>query len=119
MINETINSIQYACQYGSTALVKLLLNNKTIEPSKELDWSIIRASTNGHHNIVKLLLNDERINPTVEKNQAIINAFKGRYRKTVKLLWDDTRVKNTLKKDYIDLYNELVKNDIKNKVKEF
>jgi hypothetical protein len=35
------------------------------------------------------------------------------------LLWNDQRVKNSLKKDDLELYNKLVKEDIKNKIETF
>jgi len=37
----------------------------------------------------------------------------------VNLLWQNQRVKYTLKVDDKELYNKLIKNDIKDKVKDF
>lgn len=117
MIIETLNSIHSASQNGNASMVKLFLADKNIKASKELDYTIVRAANNGHYEVVELLLNDERINPTIQNNNAIICAYNSEHKKTLKLLWNDTRVKATLKKDFIELYDELIKDDIKANIK--
>ena len=52
-------------------------------------------------------------------NLPIRNASKKGYIDIVKLLFNDKRVKDTLQKNNLELYNELIKQNIKNKVSEF
>ena len=108
--------------------VKLLLNDKRVNPSDRNNWAIILASKDGYFDIVKLLLEDKRVDPSDHSNYftkensynwAIYLAFSNGYFNISNLLWQDQRVKNTLKKDIPDLYNQLVKQDTKEKVDKF
>lgn len=110
-------SIKIACQYGYIDIVKLLLADKRIDPSNDNNWSIILAAQHDHIEIVKLLLNDKRVDPSDNENLAISLA-KGND-EIVHLLWKDKRVKNTLDFDDPELYNELIRFNIKEKVENF
>ena len=79
----------------------------------------MKASRHGHINIVELLLNDSRVNPSDDENGAIEAASHEGRNEVIELLWQDKRVKNTLQRDCIDLYNKLMKQEVKNKVNEF
>ena len=99
--------------------VKLLLKNENVNPSKNNNWSIQLASENGHVDIVKLLLKDTRVNPSDSNNWAIQIASENGHFDIVNLLWQVQRVKDTLENDNKELYNELIKNDIKENIEEF
>tara|TARA_Y100000034_G_scaffold99524_1_gene122299 strand:- start:350 stop:610 length:261 start_codon:yes stop_codon:yes gene_type:complete len=70
-------------------------------------------------NNVKLLLNDKRVDPSDRNNWAIRFAFKNKHFDIVNLLWQDQRIKNSLKNHDEELYNQLVKQDTKEKVDKF
>ena len=46
-------------------------------------------------------------------------AFQNKHFDIVNILWQDQRVKDALKIDDKELYNELIKNDIKEKIEVF
>ena len=110
----------YSCvMRGHLDIVKLLIENGA-DPSYGGKNDLIKnSSVAGNIDIVSYLLSDERVDPTSEENYAITFAHKREYIDIVKLLWNDKRVKNTLKKDNLPLYNQLIKEDIKNKVIKF
>ena len=99
--------------------VKLLLKDKRVNPSDRNNWAIQLASQNGYFDIFKLLLEDNRVDPSDKNNCAIILASHNGHVAIVNLLWQDQRVKDTLKVDDKELYNELIKNDIKEKIEVF
>lgn len=100
--------------------VKLLLNNKHIDPTTHGNFAIQFASSKGYTEMVCLLLNDNRTDPSDNQNFSIRFAFENKHFDIVNLLWKDQRVKNTLKNHSLDLYNNLIKKDqIKEKVEEF
>ena len=53
--------------------VKLLLNNKKINPSSSNNRAIIISSVHGHIEILKLFLNDNRIDPTDRKTPLLFS----------------------------------------------
>ena len=107
-------------QENNIKKVKLLLNNKNIDPSSHGNFAIQFASLKGYTEMVGLLISNNRTDPSDNQNYSIRFAFKKEYFNIVNLLWKDQRVKDTLQKDDIELYNELIKKDqIKNKVKIF
>ena len=78
-----------------------------------------KAIENNNINNVKLLLNDKRVDPSDDNNWAIKLASQNGHVDIVNLLWQDQRIKNSLENDDKELYNKLIKNDIKDKVKDF
>ena len=99
--------------------VKSLLNDKRIDPSYDNNFAIQLASQNGHIDIVKLLLKDKRVDPSHDNNYIIRFAYNEGYLDIVNLLWQDQRVKNSLKNHNEELYNQLVKQNTKEKVDKF
>ena len=81
-----------ASQNGHYNVVKLLLEDKRINPADIDNWAIQLASLNGHYNVVKLLLEDKRVNPADINNLAIRWASKKGHYNVVKLLMKDKRV---------------------------
>jgi hypothetical protein len=79
--------------------------------------------------LAALLLKDSSVDPASDNNWAIIDAHtnlrwtRGKYityvKKTLDFLWNEKRVKDSLKNDNIELYNILIKKDIKNKIGKF
>ena len=110
------NAILTAARFGHFEIVKLLLQDKRVEPSQHRICGLSLAAENGHFDVVKILLDDKRIDPTKRNNYAIIYADKNSHSDIVQLLWQDKRVKNTLNHP---IYNQLIKQDIKNKISEF
>ena len=111
--------IQHNMENSYYKMIELLLKDKRIDPSGENNWAISYASSLGQYELVKLLLEDKRVSPTAEENYAIKSAYSSRSYNIVELLWKDKRVKNTLKNDFLELYNKLIPEDIKNKVDKF
>jgi hypothetical protein len=98
---------------------KSLLKDTRVEPDDCGNYTIRIAAQRGHFEITVLLLNDPRVDPTEYENKAISYAFKNENEPLTDLLWNDPIVKNTLKKDQLNLYNFLIKKDLKSKVEKF
>jgi hypothetical protein len=64
--------IQYAAQNGHFELVKLLLNDKRINPTKKNNWAILAANDNGYNDIVTLLFNDKRIKQSLKESNSYL-----------------------------------------------
>jgi hypothetical protein len=111
--------IRLAAKYGHTEVFKLLLDDPRVDPSDDFDYAIQAASKNGHCAILNYLLKDKRVDPLRENNWAIKNANQHKQLSSVLILWNDPRVKNTLRQDDFDLFNQLIKKDLKQKINEF
>jgi hypothetical protein len=108
-----------AIEYGYIDIVKLLLNDKRVNPNnsfKEHGNTIRQAAEYNHIKIVELLLMDKRADPSLHGNIAIISASD---EKIIKLLLNDDRVKKTLTDCDLNLCNEIILKNIKNKVNIF
>ena len=69
--------------------------------------------------IVKLLIKDKNVDPSYCSNSAICNSFYRGYTDIIDFLIKDSRVKNTLKNDNLEIYNNLLKFVVQNKIGEF
>ena len=121
-INPSYNDNQaiiYSCENGNLEMVKLLLKDERVNPAMKNNKPIGYSSQFGHIEIVKLLLNDTRVDPSDYNNYALQYAKQHAHLNIVHLLWKDKRIKESLVIDNNDLYNELKKQDIENKVTEF
>ena len=68
-----------AAENGHIEIVKLLLNDKRVNPAANMDQAIGSAAANGHIEIVKLtLLADKRVNPADNNNYALRLAAEAR-----------------------------------------
>lgn len=85
-------------------------------PSFNINYAIGVASELNNLKTVIFLLKDKRVNPADDYNYAILYTTDN---DIISLLWNDERVKKSLKNDGRDLYDELVMEDIKNKVENF
>jgi hypothetical protein len=110
---------ELAVENNDVIKVKLLLKKMFVNPSIYNNQAIEISSKNGYTDIVELLLKDKRVNPTEDNNYAIIGAFKNKQNNVVTLLWNDQRVKDTLKKSDTKIYNEMIAQEIKNKIGKF
>ena len=68
---------------------------------------------------INFFLNNSRFNPATNRNNGIRMAADNELYNIVNLLWQDQRIKDTLENDNKELYNELIKNDIKDKIEDF
>lgn len=117
-MNEQLKFLE-AIKINHLKLVKDLLNNDNVNPAKNNNVALQWASQKAHYDIVELLIKDPRINPADRKNLVIIDAYQRKNIHLVNLYWADYRVRDSLQIDNIDLYNKLMKDDIKNKLKGF
>jgi ankyrin repeat protein len=112
-------AIIIASKRGNIDIVKLLLKDKRFDLSESEFMAFRYASQYGHIEVIKLLLKQKGIKINTCENYAIVNAFINKHTSIVNLLWQYEIIKNTLKKDKKELYNNLIKQDIKNKIETF
>ncbi|PRP82929.1 putative ankyrin [Planoprotostelium fungivorum] len=82
----------YAAQEGNADVVRVLLNDKRIDPTAYDQWPINIAASKGHTEVVRLLLSDSRVNPSCEEHIALLSAVRGGHPEIVRLLLQDERV---------------------------
>jgi hypothetical protein len=99
--------------------IKLLLKNKNVDPRFNKGYSIGMACHIGNKKVISLILEDNRVDPSEHNNWIIENAYRRKDQNLVNLLWNDKRVKSTLQNNHPELYSELIKKDILNKVGDF
>jgi hypothetical protein len=99
--------------------INISIKFKKIKLNYKNNRFIIDVAVFGRSEIISLLLKYEEVDPSDELNYAISLAHSQNHTKIISLLLNDKRVKNTLKKDNVDLYNQLTKLDIKEKVENF
>jgi len=81
-----------ACKNGHVDVVRVLLSNTQVDPSRYGNCAIRRASEHGHKEVVRLLLSDTRVDPSSWCNAAIRwAAYKG-HLDVIRLLLTDNRV---------------------------
>jgi len=100
------SAFNIACDYGNIEIVKLLLNDKRIDPSDLTGF--MWALESNHYNIMELLLKDDRVDPSINDNDAIIYSSNTRNYKSVKILLNDKRVLNKLNKSQIKYYKNKI-----------
>ena len=110
---------EWAIEGNNIDLIEELLNYIEVDPAIDNNMALMDASEYGYFDIVKLLLNDSRVDPSDQDNFAICHASDRKNTEMVELLWSKTSVKNTLKDNDHELYDELIKNDIRNNVLSF
>ena len=112
-------ALELASEFGHIEIVKLLLNDKKIKNYDGYGISLVKASKNGHINIVKILLDSNIVDCGYVGIDAILTSMKYKYTEVTLLLFENKDVKNDLKNHRIELYNELMKENIQNKVNKF
>ena len=73
-------------------IVKILIQDKRVDPSTNDNWAIRSASLNGYLEIVKILMQDKRVDPSARDNCAIRYASRNGHSEIVKILMQDKRV---------------------------
>lgn len=124
---EKINSesfnicLDIAASNGSFESVKYLLNHNKkhykfiLNDNKALQVSVREEFVD----IVNLILEDNQIDPTLYNNSAIKIAIEIDNKKIIKTLWKKHNVKKYFKEHDKELYNEICKSDVQDKVKQF
>lgn len=79
-----------ACVCGIPTLAEKLLPQ--VDPSKEENYAITKAASDGHLDLVKVLLSDKRVNPAAKNNRALRRACKNHHKEVVIELLKDPRV---------------------------
>jgi hypothetical protein len=77
------------------------------------------AIHNDEVELVENLLKNKNVRSNHNQNTPISLSFELGLSNIVQLLWKDKMVKSTLKKDELEIFHELTKQDIKNKVSSF
>ncbi|MBS0286996.1 MAG: ankyrin repeat domain-containing protein [Proteobacteria bacterium] len=93
LANAANEAIGEAARNGQLDVVKLLLQDKRVDPTAKENQAIRNAAKNGHLDVVKLLLDDKRADPSSQNNEAILEAAKNGHADVVDLLLQDNRVK--------------------------
>jgi ankyrin repeat protein len=90
IIDDTL--FKYACQQGSTEIVRLLFEpERGVDPSTADNHALIIASIHGHTEIVRLLLDlplERGVDPSARDNMALRCASENGRTKIVRLLLD-------------------------------
>lgn len=73
-------------------VVKVILEDGRVDPSKEENDAIINAAENGNLKSFQLLIADLSVDPSDQNNQAIIRAAAGGNFEIFQLLFSDSRV---------------------------
>jgi len=89
---ENLNSLMNAVKFNNVDKVKILLQNKWVDPSAQNNYAIRLAAERGHTEIVKLLLQDGRADPSVNNNYAIGLSAQNGHIEVVELLLQDERI---------------------------
>jgi ankyrin repeat protein len=127
---STFNNIVFidSCYNGYTKIVKLLLQDKKIDPTTSDNLAIIESCQNGHIDIIHLLLKNKNVNPAANKNLALIMAAQNGHFNVIEILLKDRRVNPSVDNNYpiniayeLEHYkvvnllwrNEIVKNNLK------
>jgi ABC-type antimicrobial peptide transport system ATPase subunit len=119
MILDYKEDIELAIFHSNVDKLKMTLNREGIQPNYDNNYPISLATQHRKIDIVKALLEYPEVNPADNCNRPMRNAVINNQQDLILLLWNDRRVKNTLKNDDINLYNKLIKLDIKDKIREF
>ncbi len=94
------HAIGHASKFGNVDIVKLLLQDKRVDPSVDDNYAIIKASKYGRIDIVNLLLQDKRVDPSAQENEAFLSAILQRETNIVQILLQDKRVDPSAKNNF-------------------
>lgn len=94
-----VTALSAAVFYNRLSFVRMLLEDKRVNPAQNDNIAVILASRHGHLEVLQLLLADPRIDPTARRNTAIGNAYQRNHFDVVKLLRSDPRVRMSLEQE--------------------
>jgi hypothetical protein len=109
--------IRRATELGRFEIVKLLLEDRRVNPAVFESYIIRSAAEDQYFNLVDLFLKDKRIDPTCNGSQfPIVYSFENKNLEITKILWQDKRVRDTLKISdhnlFLEIHNFLLKEKI-------
>ncbi len=84
--------LMHVSKRGLILTVKILINDKKVNPKANNNYAITRASEYGHLSVVKLLLKVPNINPT----EALKKAFQNKHFKITKILFTHPKILNNV-----------------------
>jgi ankyrin repeat protein len=95
--------VQYACLFGFTEAVEMLLTSESVDPSANGNHCIRFASSLGYVDIVRMLLKDPRVDPCVNNNEPLEQAGMRWRVSVIKLLLTEPsgRVRSSWKRNYV------------------
>ena len=85
-------------------VVKILIQDKRVDPGADDNYAIRHASKYGYLEIVKILIQDERVDPSADDNRAIKWASQYGHLEIVKILIQDERVDPSADNNYAIKY---------------
>jgi ankyrin repeat protein len=97
-IHESILLI--ACENANVEVIKVLLQDKRVDPTARANRAIEAACENGHLDVLKVLLTDKRADPSSSKQHPIRIASYYGYADIVRELLQDERVDPTVENNY-------------------
>jgi ankyrin repeat protein len=117
-------ALRLACEKGHTKIVKLLLENKYVDPSAANNEALCLAAESGYLDIVKLLLDNKEVDPRADLNYPINYAFMNGHLDVAYLLWKREEVKLSIEKEFyagdIVVLKQIMKSfEVKNTINNF
>lgn len=98
-IEPTIEDLLVTIMHGYIEITKILLNEKSLDPSGDDNQALLQAVVHNQIEIVELLLKDKRVDPTGGGfNFPIREASREGHLEILKLLLNDKRVRNNMLK---------------------
>lgn len=90
MISASVGylAMMSAIRAKRSKVVRLLLNDKRIDPNDHNGGFLVEASARDETKVVKVLLSDKRVEPCANRNLAIESASENGHERVVKLLLD-------------------------------
>lgn len=101
---EIFTLLVNACRYGCTEIAKILLKDKSIDPSKNNNVVIKMASRHKDKELLEMLIKDKRVDPSTSDNTPLRNASTLNNLEIVKMLLKSRKV-NPSAKDNSPLRN--------------
>jgi ankyrin repeat protein len=111
--------IKITSRLGYIDIVKFLLKQPKVNPAGNNNYPLIFAIENGHTNIVNILLEDIRISPSKQIIPAINEAYNDNDIQMLKLIYENTEIITTVRNNDIELYNNIIQKNVKQKIRSF
>ena len=98
---------------------KSLIENSYFNPSKNFDVDLATVVSFKNLELIELILNNKNSNPTRRNNYLICSAYKDNLNDIVDLFFDNQKVRDSLMKDNLDLYINLNRKYVSDKLSNF
>jgi hypothetical protein len=119
---NNFENTQFVIHYISSGyihIIKFLIENDILNLTYDENFIFEKAILSNNVEIFKYLLELDVIEPEIRCNEAINKAYKNNFWEIIECLWNQKTVRDTLMNDHEDIYNELMKKYIKNKLNNF